>query len=76
MRLLMRAAREHAEGRVAAILEGGYDMQALAKSVLAVVDELGGRTIDDPIAKPQPHPGVLAPTAAVHRNFWDVPVVD
>jgi acetoin utilization deacetylase AcuC-like enzyme len=72
-RMLMQVARDHAGGRVAAILEGGYDLRALGGSVTAVLDELEGRTLDEPIATPHPHAGVLAAAAAAQRPYWDVP---
>jgi acetoin utilization deacetylase AcuC-like enzyme len=40
-RRLKRLAAEVCGGRLAAVLEGGYDLQALADSGRAVVDELG-----------------------------------
>src|ERR1043166_3903936 len=38
-RVLLRVARDHAQGRCAAILEGGYDLEGLQKSVVRVLDE-------------------------------------
>ena len=72
-RAVMQVARDHAGGKVAAILEGGYDLRALGASVTAVLDELEGRTLDTPIATPQPHPGVLAAAVIAQREYWDVP---
>jgi acetoin utilization deacetylase AcuC-like enzyme len=71
-RVLMRVAREHASGRLAAILEGGYDMRALRSSIPVVLDELGGATLDVPLATPQPRAGVLEATRAAQRSHWDV----
>jgi acetoin utilization deacetylase AcuC-like enzyme len=71
-RVLMRLAREHAEGRLAAILEGGYDMQALSQAVPAVLDELGGATIDRPLATPYPRAGVLDAVCRAQRPYWDL----
>jgi acetoin utilization deacetylase AcuC-like enzyme len=39
---LMRVAREHAQGRIVSSLEGGYNLQALARSVVAHVRTLTG----------------------------------
>ena len=39
---LMAAARRHAGGRLAAVLEGGYDLEALEESVGAHVASLAG----------------------------------
>ena len=38
----MRVARRHANGRVVSLLEGGYDLPALARSVAAHVGALMG----------------------------------
>jgi acetoin utilization deacetylase AcuC-like enzyme len=71
-RLLMQVACEHADGRLAAILEGGYDMEALRTSVPAVIDELGGTALDQPLATPQPHAEVLVPALVAQRPYWDI----
>jgi acetoin utilization deacetylase AcuC-like enzyme len=71
-RVLMRVARDCAEGRLAAILEGGYDMRALSAAVPAVLDELGGVAIDEPLATPLPHAGVLDATRRAQRLYWDI----
>lgn len=72
-RLVLGLAEQHASGRFAAILEGGYDLRALQTSVLAVLDELEGGRTADPLATPQPRPGVLDAARAAQRPFWDVP---
>jgi len=41
-RRVVEVAEKHADGRVVAFLEGGYDPRALAKSVLATLAELDG----------------------------------
>ena len=52
---LVRIAEQHCSGRVAFILEGGYDLNALAASVLAVFHALLGDThAPDPLG---PAPG-------------------
>jgi acetoin utilization deacetylase AcuC-like enzyme len=71
-RVLMQVANEHADGRVAAILEGGYDLHALGASAAAVLDELGGCSTDAAIATPRPHAGVLAPAVAAQQPYWDL----
>lgn len=45
---VIEIAREHAGGRCAAILEGGYDLTAIRASALAVLERLGGN--QDPVA--------------------------
>ncbi len=39
-RELMNSAEKHCDGRLVAVLEGGYDLQGLADSVAAHVGEL------------------------------------
>jgi acetoin utilization deacetylase AcuC-like enzyme len=68
-------ARRHAGGRLALVLEGGYDLTALAGSVRACVEILAG-------AAPPPAPAGPAPAVAkvidlVHaaqRGLWPLPV--
>ncbi len=50
-RRLKRLAAECCAGRMAVILEGGYDLRALADSGRAVLEELG-READEPLAAP------------------------
>jgi acetoin utilization deacetylase AcuC-like enzyme len=37
---LLEIARRHADGRLVSVLEGGYDLDALARSAEAHVEEL------------------------------------
>lgn len=47
---LARIAADHCEGRVLAVLEGGYDPEALVHGVIAVIQGLrGAPTPDDPL---------------------------
>lgn len=46
-RLILELAGQLCNGRVVFCLEGGYDAEALAASVLAMIDELTGRTRTD-----------------------------
>jgi acetoin utilization deacetylase AcuC-like enzyme len=52
-RRMKRVAAECCDGRLVAVLEGGYDLQALAESARAVIDEFG-READEPIAAVNP----------------------
>jgi acetoin utilization deacetylase AcuC-like enzyme len=71
-RLILDLAGELCAGRVVFCLEGGYDAEALADSVSAMIDELTGRTRSDldAIAK-NADPGLVAPLvercARIHR---------
>lgn len=47
-RRMKRVAAEFCEGKLVAVLEGGYDLQALAESARAVIDEFG-READEPV---------------------------
>lgn len=71
-RLLVGLAATHAEGRIAAILEGGYDLRALQAAVPTVLDELGGAHTSDALATPEPRSGVLDPARTAQRPYWDV----
>jgi acetoin utilization deacetylase AcuC-like enzyme len=72
-RVLMRVADEHASGRIAAILEGGYDLAALRAGVPAVLDELGGARLHEALPTPTPRAPVLTPARAAQRPFWEIP---
>jgi len=50
-RRLKRLAAECCDGKLVAVLEGGYDLAALAASGKAVIEELG-RSADEPITRP------------------------
>lgn len=41
-RELVATAEKHAEGRIVSVLEGGYDLSALSRSVVAHIKALGG----------------------------------
>jgi acetoin utilization deacetylase AcuC-like enzyme len=69
----MRVAHEYAGGRLAAILEGGYDLTALRAAVPAVLDELAGLTLADPLATAHPRGAVLAPARAAQAPYWELP---
>ena len=71
-RSLLAIARDHAGGRCAAILEGGYDLTAIRQSASAVLGQLQG-------ADPSPRPAAAAPSRAgalieriraVHSRYW------
>jgi acetoin utilization deacetylase AcuC-like enzyme len=71
-RVLMRVAHEHAGGRLAGVLEGGYDMAALRSTVPVVLDELAAATLNEPLATAKPETGVLDAARAAQRPYWDV----
>jgi len=72
-RVLLDLARDHAGGRLAAVLEGGYDLQALVASVDRVLDELGKERERLP-PFPSAEGGAYAPRIrAVQSRHWDIP---
>jgi acetoin utilization deacetylase AcuC-like enzyme len=61
VRQLHSLAMELCGGRLALVLEGGYDPEALAWSVAASLDALLGRRAEDPVGSPRqrlPEPGL------------------
>jgi len=71
-RVLLRLARDHAQGRCAAILEGGYDLEGLQQSVLRVLDEMSGDKLLQPLAALAPR-GLLPRVRDVQRQHWELP---
>lgn len=70
-RRLQCLAESHGRGRLAAVLEGGYDLSALVGSTAAVLDEMGGASL--PLAEPLGASRVkdlLAAVADCQRPFW------
>ena len=68
-RSLVSIARDHAGGRCAAVLEGGYYLKALTESVARVLDEFGGEG-----ANSGSHAGGAAvgfdSVRQAHEKFW------
>lgn len=66
-------AQTHAHGRLGLFLEGGYDVEALARSVLACVEVLGGHTPPDQRGDPSRW-GREAIDAAkrAHGAYWSL----
>ncbi len=75
--IVMEIARECAEGRCVAILEGGYNLDALASSVETVARTMGGvssssgtpdvgRSATDPVLD------AMSPIRLVHSEYWDL----
>lgn len=71
-RILLRVARDHAQGRCAAILEGGYDLEGLQRSTLRVLDEMSGESLDAALPVIN-HRGLLPRVWEVQKNFWEKP---
>jgi acetoin utilization deacetylase AcuC-like enzyme len=71
-RILLRIAGDHAQGRCAAILEGGYDLEGLQQSVMRVLDEMAGETLTHTLPQIEPR-GLLPRVRAVQRQYWELP---
>ena len=71
-RVLLRLAGDHANGRCAALLEGGYDLIGLEKSALQVLEEMGGENLDTALPEADLQP-LLPQVLTVQRNYWELP---
>jgi len=71
-RILLRVAQEKAQGRCVALLEGGYDLEGLQKSVLRVIDEMGGENLTENVSSYTPR-GITSPVRKVHDRYWELP---
>ena len=71
-RVLLRIARDHAQGRCAALLEGGYDLIGLERSALRVLDEMGGEHLETPLPEVDRRP-LLPRVVEVQRTYWELP---
>lgn len=76
-RALARLADETAGGRIALLLEGGYDLPALERSLEASLGALLDREPDEQIARPSPHlddvhAGEIARARSVAGSKWSV----
>jgi len=71
-RTLLRIAGDHAQGRCAAILEGGYDLTGLQQSARRVLDEMGGELLAAPLPQPERR-GLLPRVREVQRRHWELP---
>jgi acetoin utilization deacetylase AcuC-like enzyme len=72
-RMMLEVADESAQGRCAAILEGGYDLHAIRSSAAAVLDEMRNR--DRPLAEPREGghvPALIDHVLKLQRNYWRI----
>jgi len=72
-RMLLRLAADCAQGRCAAVLEGGYDLEALGRSVLRVLDDMAGTQLAEPLPALGAPPDLLPRVQAVQRRYWELP---
>jgi len=71
-RMMLGVADESAQGRCAAILEGGYDLQAIRSSAAAVLDEMRGSQQPLPPQEPSRAAPLVDQLIKLQRNFWRV----
>jgi acetoin utilization deacetylase AcuC-like enzyme len=71
-RTLLRIARDHGQGRCAAILEGGYDLTALTNSVMRVLDEMGGNKISQDIPQREGFLRIFPRLKEIHKRHWEL----
>ena len=71
-RVLLRIAAEHAEGRCAAVLEGGYDLEGLRGSVARVLAEMSGDHLSDRLSATPADCPAVPQVAAVQSRYWDL----
>ena len=70
-RLLADASRETCNGRLAFVLEGGYNVDAQARSVAALVQTMRGRETEIPDDQPsERHRDVVDRTRSQLREWW------
>ncbi len=72
-RVLLGLARDHAGGRCAAILEGGYDLTAIRNSASEVLAELQGD--QEPVAPPEAPSragGLIERIRKVQGRYWKI----
>jgi acetoin utilization deacetylase AcuC-like enzyme len=72
-RVLLEIADEHCKGKVACVLEGGYDVEGLANSVRAVITELKRESTDGPHKEISPSKEVMEVAEKVRgvlEPFW------
>jgi acetoin utilization deacetylase AcuC-like enzyme len=71
-RMLLRTAREVSRDRVVAVLEGGYDLEGLTRSIGAVLCEMRGGELGEPVSPPVgDQPDVRVPLE-IARHYWRI----
>jgi acetoin utilization deacetylase AcuC-like enzyme len=71
-RLLLRLSHDVCGNRLVAVLEGGYDFEALARSVAAVLGEMSGASLNEAVTPPPgEHADVRLPLEMA-RHYWRI----
>ena len=71
-RLLLQVARDVCENRFVAVLEGGYDLEALTRSVAAVLREMSGATLNDAVTLPPGERADVRLPLEIARHYWRI----
>jgi len=70
--VVMGIADRHAHGRMALVLEGGYNLAALARSVRACVEVLAGSEPPPVAGSDLVQHAIVNSLCGFHRRFWPV----
>ncbi len=71
-RILLDIAEEHAGGRLAAVLEGGYALEPLQNCVKAVLEEMGKKKAGEIESLSAPDAGIFTGVLGVQKKYWDL----
>jgi acetoin utilization deacetylase AcuC-like enzyme len=71
-RLLLQVSRDVCQNRLVAVLEGGYDFEALARSVAAVLGEMSGASLNQAITLPPGERADVRLPLEVARHYWQI----
>ena len=71
-RLLLQVSRDVCQNRLVAVLEGGYDFEALARSVAAVLGEMSGASLDQSVTPPPGERADVRLPLDVARHYWQI----
>jgi acetoin utilization deacetylase AcuC-like enzyme len=64
----VRALADGLDVPIGAVLEGGYDLEALSSSVVATLQTLGAEAVDDP--RPVERDALVEAAAATVGRYW------
>ena len=71
-RVLLRVARDVCGNRLVAVLEGGYDLEALTRSVEAVLGEMSGESLEEAVSAPAGDVADLSLPLEIARHYWRI----
>ena len=71
-RVLLRTAREVCQDRLVAVLEGGYDLEGLTRSIAAVLSEMRGEQLGETVSPPVGDPPDLRQPLEIARHYWRI----